>query len=73
VRREGWALHNLFSLNLVKWKKREREKGVWECGAWEKNCCSVLLQPLSLPQDLGERSPVTPASQVGTRGMDEGS
>lgn len=29
VRREGWALHNLFSLNLIKGgKKRERN----ECG-----------------------------------------
>lgn len=28
VRREGWALHNLFSLSLIKGKKREKN----ECG-----------------------------------------
>lgn len=43
VRREGWALHNLFSLNLIKGEKRGREMsvGMWCMGG------ELLLHPFT--------------------------
>lgn len=65
VRREGWALHNLFSLNLIKRKKRGSEKRVWECSAWEESYRSVLFQHLFLPQDPMELSIIPLLSRWG--------
>lgn len=43
VRKEGWALHNLFSLNLIKGEKRGREMsvGMWCMGG------ELLLHPFT--------------------------
>lgn len=70
VRREGWALHNLFSLNLIKGNQRERG----ECGNAVDGRRGAALSPSSssLLREPAELGATTPVCQLGKGGTEEG-